>query len=319
MGEKILIIADKNLMVLEAVINALQSVGAEYETCTKALETVNGKFEHIILINKIIEDTVLDKVLKEEGKIIYISNKAEKIQSSKSINYIKTDLLEDTKEYGIGEKDFEFRKGIYSILNKQLLYLLSEETKDFKGIVIDLCDCKPKYTNSIFEFESINESYRWLTKKLQEANQIKEIAYYMERIYDDSNKEIEYLIERLKIIKEGCNNTQIFLCSKEEVKRLQNNMFFKLILENQTKENVLYIADKEKVKGYLKERYDVILYGIIIYGDCVYRDYLDNEYTLGYVDCKQETIKMYEGIFDEIIENVAVKLEKEEDIYGLFE
>ena len=57
--------------------------------------------------------------------------------------------------------------------------------------------------------------------------------------------------------------------------------------------------------------------GINIYDDCVYRDTYKNELSLGYVDCKLETVKEYTELYNYLKENYSILLAKGGEYVGI--
>lgn len=314
---KCLIISNNN-NVTEAITYVLPDVDIEFEVYPyNDLSEITKKFSNLILVNCTLSEKEINKFLEKDANIIVIDSNITIIDTNHRINYIKTDLVNDNKIYSDGEKDFLFKMNIYSILNKQVLYLLSEESEYLNCSIIDIAKCKPKFDNGIFEFQSISESYAWLTDKLN-GETFKEISYMIDRIYNDSDKEIRYLVNKTKKLKEGKIIKELFVCDRENANILKQNVFFKLLINN-IGQGEVYVVSKDKLKDFLQDEYNDILYGIIIYEDSVYRDYLDNEYSLGYIDCKKETIDKYNSLFDSIVEKVATKIESVGDLDEIFQ
>ena len=312
-----LIISKKLNNVIDSISYILPDIDVNFEiSLINNVQDINKKFSHLILIDCKLNEKDMSKLLMKDGSIIIIGQDLNVIETNFRTNYIKTDLVKDKNKYSSGEKDFLFKKNIYNILNKQVIYLLSQESEYLNGAIIDISNCKSKFDNGIFEFSSISESYSWLTQKL-DNNTFKEINYMLKRIYNDSDKEIRYLVSKIRKLKEGKILRELFICNKEEIEILRKNVFFKLLIEN-IGNGEIYIVSKDKAEEYLGCKYEDIFYGIIIYDDCVYRDYLDNEYTLGFVDCKKDTINKYNEIFDDITKNIATKVESEGDLDEIF-
>lgn len=246
--------------------------------------------------------------------IIYISNNVEvtKINKSYRINYIKTDLVLDNNNYTKSQKEFLFKKGKYNTLNLYLSSLMSNSPKYINNTIIDISNIEIENNDYIFEFDSINESYKWITDKSKnQKGETKILTYYLDRLYDDSDKEIKYLIDKIKNIKNGKIITDIFVYKKGEYEKFEKNLLFRNMINQISDTYKVYLIEEEKLEEYYKEHYEDSKYGIIVYEDCVYRDYLDNEISLGYVDCKKETIEKYNNIFEDI-KGISELLEKGE-------
>lgn len=248
------------------------------------------------------------KLPKSIKDIIYISNVIEKRNAKNCrINYIRTDLVLDNNNYTNSLKQFLFKKGQYNNLNKCLSFLMTD-TAD--NVVIDVDDSISEINDYIFDFDSINESYKWLIDKAKsEKNEIKVIEFYIDRVHDDSDKEIKYLIERTKNIQNGKKITEIFVYKKRKYENLKKNFFYMNMIKNISDTYKVYLLEEEKFKQIYKKHYEDTKYGAIIYDDCIYKDYLDNEISLGYVDCKQETIDKYKRVFEDI-KKISKQLKK---------
>lgn len=232
-------------------------------------------------------------------------------------NTIITNLVNDNESYSPTQKEFLFRKGIYSIVNNYVNQFVSNSDLLVDRLITDITEVSIKPRDWTFDFSSLNESYSWLTKRNRSQNPkvvLKVLNFFLDRLYNDSDKEIRYLIGRIDDIQNGQKSIDIFVCTQEELKKHKNQSFFKNLVKNISSNYKMYLVDKDKLEKISSQVLDKIKYGIIIYDDCVYKDYLDNEISMGYVDCRQDTVEEYQKIYEYILENIAIEIKKEDDI-----
>lgn len=314
MNNKILIISKEESNMLEAITYKFNREKVDYITVgnVKTKET----FDIIVVIGKENIDKV-EKCANKNSLVILISDEKLLKTYNYKINTIITSLINDKTKYTYAQKEYLFRRDLYGIIIDKIYELISDINSFIDGLIMDFTNCKTNHPNWTFEFDSIRESYDWLTKtnNHQDAKiEQKIIDFYLDRVYNDSDKEIKYLIERIEAIRSGKKSVDIYVCSKEELKTFRKNKFFKLLVHNISSNYKIYVVDKDRLKNELKDIYEKTIYGIIIYQDCVYKDYLDNEYSLGYVDCKQETIDEYSKMFDTIVNKLGIEIKRESDL-----
>lgn len=141
----------------------------------------------------------------------------------------------------------------------------------------------------------------------------KNISFYSDKVYDDSVREINYLTEQIMNIKDKKNLIDIFILDREEYNTLRKNYFFKSLAKNLSDTYSIYLIDKNEILNNDSDLLDKLRDGIIIYEDCIYKDTYDDEFSLGYVDCKRKTVEEYSKYFDYILEKYGKKLTWEVD------
>ncbi len=312
METKILIIANKTTNLLDAILFYMENEKIDY-FISPDFHNIEESFTNIIWI----DDTKKDRInIKADIPIIRISNNKKQITDKLVINTILTNLISDNTIYTNVQKEYLYRKGIYSILLQKLNELI-DNPYNYNGIIYDLTQIKTKPNNWIFKFDSIGETYTWLSKmnkSLPNDFVRKGINFYDDKVvYNDSLKEINYLTEKIVEIKEQKKNIDIFICTKEEFNKLKDNYFFKLLLKNICNTFILYLIDKNTLIEKEPIIYEKILDGIAIYKDCIYRDTYQDEMSLGYVDCNQNTIDEYNKYFDYLVNNYGYKINTESD------
>lgn len=299
--------------LLDSLISYMKSESMEYEIIS-TIDRLDNYSTNLIYLDEDDFDLVPSK---KNLSIIFISNQRKIIKESKStINYVVTDLINDNSDYTDVQKDYLFSKGIYS----NLLYIVGQLLKndnEFNGMVYDLTEIKRKPDDWIFDFESINETYKWLAtknKNLPGNFTQKVINFYSDKIYNDSLNEINYLSDKLLNIKRNKRLIDIFVFTREEFEKCKNNFFLKVLIKNISDTYSIYFVDKNEIMKSDLDIYNKLRDGIIIYNDCVYRDTYENELSLGFVDCKKETIEEYNNYFDMILNKYAYRVNKEGNI-----
>lgn len=255
--------------------------------------------------------------INNNTSLIIISDKKINIEDNNyTVNYIVTNLVNDNIEYTEVQKEYLFKKGIYNILIQKVSELLENEN-NYNGLIYDLTQIKAQPYNWIYKFESINDTYSWLSKmnRTTSYNFVeKKISFYSNKVYDDSIREINYLTELIMNIKNKKNLIDIFILDDREYNSLRTNYFFKSLLNNISDNYSIYLIDKNEIKQNDSELLDKLKDGIIIYEHCLYRDTYADEFSLGYVDCKMETVKKYNEYFDYILEKYGKKLKSDGEI-----
>lgn len=322
MDNKVLIISDKKTNIIESIMYKFDQERIEYDYSSNINYLLdNNEFSTVIIIGNSELSAVLQYADVKDISIICVNNKKPVIDSSECVvNYIITDLCDDENIYTGTQKEFLFRKDIYSVLNDKIYELIKTPEEYINGLAIDATGCKSRYKDWIFEFDSISESYRWLLKKnkLQNKNiEDKAVNFMLDRLYNDSDKEIKYLIDKLDLIKNGKKSSDIFICNKEDIEDMKKNHFIGMLIKNTSDSYKFYVVDKDKFQNDYPEEYKKMHAGILVYDDCVYIDYLNNEYSLGYVDCKQESVDEYNKLYDFVVEKLGQNIKTEADLYEL--
>lgn len=313
MDNKVLIVSNKISNLVNAIVSYMETEKIDYIITDTCLE-ISKDVKKVIWMNENIDFTIFKK--HKNISLVMISDKKNIINENININYIITNLINDESAYNDEQKEYLFKKGIYSIFLEKLGELL-ENTNNYDGMIYDLTELKTVPDNWIFDFESITDTYNWLFRKSQRIPKnfiIKVINFYDDKIYNDSLREIDYLTEKLSEIKAGKKMIDIFICNKNELNILKNNYFFKLLVKNISPTYKFYIVDKDNL--YKKDK-DMILKlqdGIIIYNDCVYRDTYWNEFSLGYVNCNESAIEEYNKYFDDIISKYGIEIKSRSDL-----
>lgn len=315
METKVIVIAQSKNNLTDAIENYMEKESIEYLLA----DTINIDIEKDITDIIYIGDTskLEDLDINNNISIISINKNRDIIQSSSNIvNYIITDLLDDNTNYTEAQKEYLFQNGIYKVF-LQLIDNLLKNNNDYNGIIYDITEIKKNPDNWIFGFDSISDTYHWLSKKnrnLKEGFTQKVISFYSEKVYNDSLNEINYLSEKLLNIKRGQKITDIFILSNEEFKNYRNNFFFKVLIKNISETHKIYLIKKDDFIKNDLELYNRLLDGVIIYDDCVYKDTYSDEISLGIVLCKKEDVEEYNKAFDYILDKYGYKLNSESDI-----
>lgn len=314
MNEKIIIRASNQSNLLKAIIDYMESEKIEYSVQENLLK-ITDNIKKVIYIDD--DSQGFSRFLENKNlSFVVISDKKRIIDSKLNINYIITNLVYDKTKYTDVQSEYLHKKGIYHIFLEKLGELL-ENANNYDGMIYDLTELKLMPNNWIFSFESINDTYSWLSKKnkmLPNDFVRKVINFYDDKVYDDSLREINYLTEKLMEIKDGKNVIDIFICTKDELRLFKKNYFFKLLIKNISSTYRFYLIDKDKLLANDKELLTKLTDGIAIYNDCVYRDTYDNEFSLGYVDCNKDTIEKYNKYFDYILNKYGVEINVESDL-----
>jgi len=311
--KKVLIVTKKQSNLLDSLKYFFDQEKIEYAVSDN-FHAIEKDVTNIIYFH--LEEDSLELSVKSRLPMIIIENEKQIIKNSSSpINYIITSLIHDETNYTEVQKEYLFKKGIYNIFLQKVSELL-ENVNQYNNIIYDITEIKVAPDNWIFNFESISETYRWLSKKnksLPSSFPRKVINFYDDKVYDDSAKEINYLTEKIIEIKNHMEVIDLFILTKEEFHKLKNNYFFKLLLKQVSSTYRLYLIDREKLEERETTLLEKMLDGIAVYNDCVYRDTYRDEFSLGYVDCNQKTIDEYNEIFDYIMNTYGYKVSSESD------
>ncbi|MCI8347417.1 MAG: hypothetical protein HFJ12_05695 [Bacilli bacterium] len=313
MEPKIWIQASKKSNLLDSLIYYMEIEKIDY-VISSTQQKPNNDITNIIYIR---DDDKSNLIEEENIPIIYIERQKNILYERKQmINYIITNLVDDDTNYTSVQKEYLFKKGIYSIFLQKIGELL-ENIHDYNGMIYDLTEIKSIPDNWIFNFDSIAETYSWLSKMnqaLPDNFPRMVVNFYSDKVYNDSLKEINYLTEKIMEIKSKKNIIDLFICTKEELNLLRKNYFFKLLLKNISDTYRLYLVDKKKLENNEENVLSQLLDGVIIYPDCIYKDTYQDELSLGYVDCNQKTIGKYQEYFEYVKDKYGYKLESESDI-----
>ncbi len=309
---KILVEASQKSNLYEAILYYMEREKIDYVTYL-----MDYDFNEVSTILYIQDTDSINKTIFQKKKpVLFISEKKEIIERKEQINYIITNLVTDTIVYTDVQKEYLFKKGIYHIFLEKLGELLINK-EGYNGMIYDLTEIKSLPENWVFHFDSINETYAWLNKKnksLPNDFVRKVVNFYADKVYDDSLKEIDYLTEKLMEIKEKKRVVDLFICTKDELELFRKNYFFKLLLKNISSTYHFYYIDKDTLKEKEPVILESLLDGILLYPDCVYRDTYGDEISLGYVDCREDTIFLYNQYIDYVITHYGIKIHKEDDL-----
>lgn len=252
----------------------------------------------------------------DKTSVIIISDRKIIIDDNYRVNYIVTDLVNDHTQYTEVQREYLFKNGIYHILIQKVSELI-ENVDNYNGIIYDLTAIKTQPYNWIFKFDSIHDTYSWLSRmnKTTSHNFIqKNISFYSSKVYDDSVKEINYLTELIMNIKSKKKMIDIFILNDEEYSLLRMNYFFKSLLNNISDTYAVYLVHKDEIMKDDCELLNKLTDGVIIYEHCVYRDTYYDEFSLGVVDCKKEVVQEYNEYFDYILKKYGKKLKADGEL-----
>ena len=301
---------NKKSNLFEALLYYFQNEQIDYEIAKE-----NYNYETVIFLGINIDE--IKNSIKSSA--IIISDKEEFIEGNEyPINYIITNLVNDNTDYTEVQKEYLFKKGIYSILLQKVSELIVNEN-DYDGLIYNLTKIKTQPYNWMFQFESINETYAWLSRMNKSISQNfvqKIVNFYSDKMYDDSVREINYLSDKLMNIKNNKHMIDIFILNNEEFKIMKENYFFKSLLNNISDNYSIYLVYKDDIMANDRDLLNKLLDGVCIYENCVYRDTYDDEFSLGYVDCKEETVQEYNKYFDYLLDKYGkkVKMDGELDV-----
>jgi len=188
---------NKNNNLYDAILYYLDNEKIDYE-----LIEDNYDYNTIIFVGHSNEKIEINN----SSSVIVISDKKEIIKDNKYIvNYIITNLVNDDTEYTEVQKEYLFKKGIYNVFIQKLAELI-ENKNNYNSLIYDLTEMKVEPYNWIFKFESINDTYAWLSRMNRTTSHNfvqKNISFYSEKVYDDSVREINYLTEQIINIKDN--------------------------------------------------------------------------------------------------------------------
>ena len=308
-----LIVSENENEVLKSITYLLNQEKIEYETSNSFKDIKEDKVIIITSNEYELSSNNCNDCLIITNKKIDISD------CSFKCNEIVTSLIESNLDFTRSQEEYLFRDGIYSVINNIVLDFINENTID--KIIYDLSCCKSTPNDWIFNFDSIAETYSWLNRKNHElVGDLKVIDITNKNLFytfNDSDKEIRYLSEYILLAKKGMQLSTIFICTKNEIQEKMKNRFFNL-LARKCGENVkTYFCDIDVLQNLEPQILDRARDGINIYDDCVYRDTYKNELSLGYVDCKLETVKEYTELFNYLKEKYSISLVEGGEYVGI--
>ena len=308
-----LIVSENENEVLKSITYLLNQEKIEYETSNSFKDIKEDKVIIITSNEYELSSNNCNDCLIITNKKIDISD------CSFKCNEIVTSLIESNLDFTRSQEEYLFRDGIYSVINNIVLDFINENTID--KIIYDLSCCKSTPNDWIFNFDSIAETYSWLNRKNHElVGDLKVIDITNKNLFytfNDSDKEIRYLSEYILLAKKGMHLSTIFICTRNEIQEKMKNRFFNL-LARKCGENVkTYFCDIDVLQNLEPQILDRARDGINIYDDCVYRDTYKNELSLGYVDCKLETVKEYTELFNYLKEKYSILLVEGGEYVGI--
>ena len=289
------------------VLNSIEYLFNQEVLEFESVKSLEGKQdEKIIYISDNIEE-IPDNI---ESDILIITNQKIDLKKFTHLsNAIITKLVADNNEYTKTQEEYMYRKGIYSVINKITLDFINDSTID--KVVYDINSCEARPNDWKFDFESISDTYAWLSRMNRREKYLKVMDLGTIDTYDtfnDSDKEINYLSEYISLARNGLKISTIFILTKDQIKEKMKNIYFDMLARKSGDNVKTYFCDvsilEEKEPELLKRIRD----GINIYNDCIYRDNYSSEISLGTVDCKPESVKEYTEIFNYIRDNYSISL-----------
>ena len=296
-----LIVSKNESEVLKSIKYLLDQEKMEYEIESSYKNT---SYDKIIFITNDIND--IPNNIKQSILII-TDNKMDLKDITCKSNEIITKLINDNNNYTEAQEEYLFRDGIYSIINEIVLNFIKDNTIDKMIYDTSSCDIKPK--DWIFKFDSLAESYAWLSrknKKIKRERKVIEIANDI--AFNDSDKEITYLSDYILLAKKGIKITTIYVGTKNDVEEKEKNRFFDMLARKSGDNIKMYFCDINVLEEKEPRLLNMIRDGLAIYDDCIYKDTFSSEFSLGIVDCKLESVKIYTDIFNYIKENYCILL-----------
>lgn len=305
-----LIISKNDNEVLKSVQYLLNQEKLEYQVESKYKDNDSDK---VIFITNDVNDipSNIDK-----DTLIITSSKIDLSKYKCKSNEIITKLVNDNNKYTKAQEEYLFRDGIYSIINEVVLNFINDKTID--KMIYDTSSCNLKPNDWTFAFDSLAESYAWLSRKnhfVEKERKVIEISNDV--AFNDSDKEINYLSDYVALAKKGTKITTIYVGTKEDVEEKKKNRFFDILVRKSGKNVITYFCDISVLEEKEPELLSKIRDGIAVYEDCVYKDTFNSEYSLGIVDCKIESVKEYTDIFNYLIKNYCVLLADRGEYVGI--
>lgn len=305
-----LIISKNDNEVLKSVQYLLNQEKLEYQVESKYKDNDSDK---VIFITNDVNDipSNIDKDI-----LIITSSKIDLSKYKCKSNEIITKLVNDNNKYTKAQEEYLFRDGIYSIINEVVLNFINDKTID--KMIYDTSSCNLKPNDWTFAFDSLAESYAWLSRKnhfVEKERKVIEISNDV--AFNDSDKEINYLSDYVALAKKGTKITTIYVGTKEDVEEKKKNRFFDILVRKSGKNVITYFCDISVLEEKEPELLSKIRDGIAVYEDCVYKDTFNSEYSLGIVDCKIESVKEYTDIFNYLIKNYCVLLADRGEYVGI--
>ena len=305
-----LIISKNENEILKSVQYLLNQEKLEYQVAPKYKD---DDFDKIIFITSDINDIPLSI---NKDLLIITSSKIDLSKYRCRSNEIITKLVDDNKKYTKAQEEYLFRDGIYSIINEVVLNFINDKTID--KMIYDTSSCNLKPHDWTFTFDSLAESYAWLSRKNHYVEKERKVIEISNDVaFNDSDKEINYLSDYIALAKKGTKITTIYVGTKADVEEKKKNRFFDILVRKSGKNVITYFCDITALEEKEPELLSKIRDGIAVYEDCVYKDTFNSEYSLGIVDCKKESIKEYTDIFNYLIKNYCVLLADRGEYVGV--
>lgn len=166
METKILVITKEKGNLTDALQYFFRQEKIEYQILTPISKIEKENFTDIIYLSP--NDMYnISTLIKMDIPMIIIDSKKRMIENEKTVvNYIVTSLVNDKNHYTEVQKEYLFKKGIYNIFIQKIKELL-KNVNNYNNIIYDLTEIKIAPNQWIFNFESINETYAWLSRKNQ--------------------------------------------------------------------------------------------------------------------------------------------------------
>lgn len=162
MNERIMIQATSQSNLLKAIMDYMELEKIDYSVQDDFSKRTKD-IKKIIYIDDNNTD-FSDFLESSDLSLIVISDKKRIINSKLNINYIITNLVYDKAKYTDVQSEYLYKKGIYHVFLEKLGELL-ENTNNYNGMIYDLTELKSTPNNWIFSFDSINDTYIWLSRK----------------------------------------------------------------------------------------------------------------------------------------------------------
>ena len=294
-----LIVSKKENEVLKSIKYLLAQERLDYHTSPN----YKSNKQDIVII---ISSDPKDIPRQSNGRVMFITDKPVNIKNCPyKCNAIISKLVNDNKKYTSAQEEYLFREGIYSIINEIVLDFISGKTLD--KIIYDTSSCKLQPNNWVFGFDSSAETYAWLSKKNKIFDkERKAIETASDVIYNDSDKEINYLSEYISLIERGMKTKIIFAGTEKDLEIKRKNWFFDILLKKAGDNVKVYFCDVKKLEEKEPKLLKIIGDGIVIYDDCVYKDDFSSGFCFGCIDCKKESIKKYNDMYDYLLDKHCI-------------
>lgn len=168
MDNKILIISEQHTNLFDSLIYLMEQEKLDYIT-NNCLKDLSNDITAVIYIDYKNND-MLNKLSTVNIPVIIISDEKCIIKNKNVIvNYVVTNLVNDNTTYTDVQKEYLFKKGIYWVVMQKVNEFINN-VDNMDGLIIDTTECKAIPENWIFNFDSIAETYTWLSKKNKKGN-----------------------------------------------------------------------------------------------------------------------------------------------------